>query len=226
VYSLGLVHDRLGIKRFLDAAERVASAARHPHLLRVEAYALADHLGACIVCPYPGHHAGVITLDMLLKHKSGTMPPGEVQRATTHLLEGAACMHEAGITDSALDLDRVHVDPRGSLRIELPGLWRMMWRQRAQPDPREDVRACVGMAFKMMTGADVAANASHSLPALDGMDRGWKAWFAQGLDPSEGFATAADALSHLPAGAAISVEPKSQGLVRSLLNRIRAAKGS
>jgi hypothetical protein len=42
------------------------------------------------------------------------------------------------------------------------------------------------------------------------------------LDPLEGFASADEALAALPKTAAVSVEPKP-GLVRSLLDRIRAA---
>src|ERR1051325_8897144 len=85
VYSLGPARDRFGKKRFLAAAEPLASL-HHPHLLTIKAYALSDRLGACLVAPYLGHHGGVVTLGELLEHKGGKVPLGGVQRATVHLL--------------------------------------------------------------------------------------------------------------------------------------------
>src|SRR5438105_4694082 len=54
VYSLGPARDRFVKKRFMSAAEGLASL-KQAHLLTVDAYAFSDKLGACLVAAYPGH---------------------------------------------------------------------------------------------------------------------------------------------------------------------------
>jgi hypothetical protein len=220
IYSLGTARDRFAKKRFLAAAEKLAPV-RHAHLLTIESYALSDKLGACLVAPYSGHQGGVVTLGELIEHKGGRLPAAEAQRALTHLLEGVSALHDAGVADGALGLDRIHVDPRGSLLIELPGFWRA---QRSLPqltdiDRRADICAVATMGHQMLTGA-ASPEGPPSLPA--DIDPRWRAWLTIGLDPLEGFATASDALRSLPAASfAAPTEPKP-GLVRSLLGKIKS----
>ena len=60
----------------------------------------------------------MITLGELIEHKGGRITMGETQRALDHLFTGLEALHRIGAADGALGLDRVHVDPRGSLLIE------------------------------------------------------------------------------------------------------------
>jgi hypothetical protein len=174
-----------------------------------------------LVAPYPGHHAGVVTLTELLDHKGGQMSGAEAMRAVGHLLEGLAGTHRAGIVDGALGPDRVHVDPRGSLLIELPGLWWGLSR-RVEPGPedfRADLRAVVALAHRLVTGVSpLRGVTSLSRDA----DPRWRAWLSRGLDSLEGFASADEALAALPRSAPALVEPKP-GFVRALLDRIRGS---
>jgi hypothetical protein len=220
IYSLGAARDRFTKKRFLGAAEKLAPV-RHAHLLSIEAYALSDKLGACIVAPYPGHHGGVVTLGELIEHKGGRITAAETQRALTHLLEGVSALHDAGLADGALGLDRVHVDPRGSLLIELPGLWRA---QRSLPpltdiDRRADVHAVALMGHQMLTGVS-SVPVAPSLPA--DIELRWRAWLTIGLDPLEGFSSASEALRSLPSASFSATPEPKPGLVRNLLGKIRS----
>jgi hypothetical protein len=221
VYSLGPARDRFAKKRFLAAAERL-SPLRHPHLLPIEAYALSDKLGACLVAPYSGHLSGVLSLGELVAHKGGRMTVPEATRAAVHLLEALAGAHAQGICDGALAIDRIHVDPRGSLVVELFGLWRCMHR-RDDPTPEDfhaDVVDAAAIVHQLVTGAPPRRNARGSSPDAHPE---WCAWLARALDPVEGFATAADAIASLPGPTAPHPAPPSPGLVRGLIGRIRAA---
>lgn len=217
VYSLGPARDRFAKKRFLSAAEGLA-ALKQAHLLTADAYALSDRLGACLVAAYPGHHAGVVTLDELLEHKGGRLNGAEAVRAAAHLLEGIAAVHQAGFSDGALGADRVHVDPRGSLLIEMPTFWAALCgRREASPDRvRADVRRIVEMTLGMIAGPLPRGGLAGDI------DPRWAGWLSRGLDPAEGFSGAEEAMAALPKTAAVAGEPKP-GLVRSLLDRIRAS---
>jgi hypothetical protein len=219
VYSLGPARDRFSKKRFLAAADRLAPL-RHPHLLTINAYALSDKLGACIVAPYPGHTGGIVSLAELIDHKGGRMSSQEAQRAVTHLLDGITALHAAGFADGALGLDRIHVDPRGSLLIELPGLHRALGRHEAPTpdDHRADLQAIASMAHQMLAGAPPL----RGLPRLpEDTDPRWRIWCTQALDPIEGFATSAQALGALPTNVQATAEQKPT-LVRSLLDKLRS----
>ncbi len=217
VYTLELAKHRLNARRFVAALERI-SRVHQQHLLPVEAYSLDDELGGCVVTPYLGDPGGVVTLEELLDAKGGRLGPLEVQRAVTQLLGGIAHAHAQGVADGNLWLDRVHVDPRGSLLIELLGLWREMWRggDVAMVVARDDVRAVAAMAYRMLTGVE------HGTGPGGEIDRRWEAWLRRGLDPIDGFATAAEALADLPSGQAVAKE-LGANVVRTVVTRVRAA---
>jgi hypothetical protein len=221
VYSVGPVKDRFAKRRFLAAAER-ASTLRNPHVLAVEAYSFAEKLGACLVSPYPGHHSGVVTLADLLEHKGGRLSGPETTRATAHLLAGLAGAHREGVIDGALTMERVHVDPRGSLLLELPGFWRGMTRcaPASESELRADIAAVALMTHQMIAGVP----ALRGLPRLPrDADPRWRAWISHALDPVEGFATAKDAMHALPLPAATPAPEPKPSLMRSLLGKIKAA---
>lgn len=220
VYSLELARHRLNARRFSAALERIA-VLHQRHLLPIESYALDDGLGGCVVTPYLGDPGGVVTLEELLEAKGGRMTPMEVQRAVTQLLGGIAEAHAQGVADGNLWIDRIHVDPRGSLVIELIGLWREMWKggETAVVVARDDVRAVAAMAYRMLTGAEHGAGAGGPI------DRRWETWLRRGLDPIDGYATAEEALRDLPSGQAVAKE-LGANLVRSVGRRVRAAMQS
>jgi hypothetical protein len=218
VYTLELAKHRLNARRFTTALERIATLS-HTHLLAVETYSLDEEWGGVIVTPYLGDPGGVVTLEELLDAKGGRMDPFEVQRGVTHLLEGLAEAHAQGIADGNLWLDRVHVDPRGSLRIELVGLWREMWRggEVAEVVARDDIRAIAAMAYRMLAGVE------HGTGPGAPLDGRWESWLRRGLDPLDGFTTAQDALRELPSGQAVAKSLGASGAIRAAVSRARAA---
>src|SRR5262249_19428627 len=91
------------------------------------------HAGCRAVCRVS--RAGGGALEEPLEPKGGRMGGAEAVRAVLHLREGFGSLHRAGFTDGALGADRVLVDPRGPLLIELPGLRAALWRRReANPE--------------------------------------------------------------------------------------------
>ncbi len=144
----------------------------------------------------------------------------ETQRAVTHLLDGIAALHAAGFADGALGLDRIHVDPRGSLLIELPGLHRALGRHETPTpdDRRADLQAIATMAHQMLAGTPPL----RGLPSLPAdTDPRWRIWFTQALDQIEGFTTAPQALSALPTNVQATAEQKPT-LVRTMLDKLRS----
>jgi hypothetical protein len=218
VYTLELAKHRLNARRFTAALERI-SVLRHCHVLPIETYALDEEWGGVVVSPYLGDPGGVVTLEELVDAKGGRMDPFEVQRSATHLLEACIVAHSHGLADGNLWLDRVHVDPRGSLHIELMGLWREMWRggEVAEAVARDDVRSVAAMAYRMLTGVEHGTGPGHPL------DLRWERWLRRGLDPLDGFASSEDALRELPSGQAVAKSLGPSGIVRSTVSRVRAA---
>lgn len=218
VYTLELAKHRLNARRFTNALESIC-VLQHPHVLPIETYALDEQWGGVVVSPYLGDPGGVVTLEELVDAKGGRMDPFEVQRSATHLLEGIAAAHACGLADGNLWLDRVHVDPRGSLHIELMGLWREMWRggEVAEVVARDDVRSVAAMAFRMLTGVE------HGTGPGAPLDRRWEQWLRRGLDPIDGFSTAEEALQQLPSGQAVAKELGASSALRNATQRVRAA---
>ncbi|HYE60690.1 MAG TPA: hypothetical protein VD997_01725 [Phycisphaerales bacterium] len=218
VYTLELAKHRLNARRFTSALEAI-SVLRHAHVLPIETYALDEQWGGVVVSPYLGDPGGVVTLDELVEAKGGRMDPFEVQRSATHMLEALAAAHSCGLADGNLWLDRVHVDPRGSLHIELLGLWREMWRggDVAEVVARDDVRSVAAMAFRMLTGVE------HGTGPGAPLDRRWEHWLRRGLDPIDGFTTAEEALRELPSGQAVAKSMGASGALRTAAGRVRAA---
>ena len=115
------------------------------------------------------------------------------------------------------------MDPRGCLRIELPGLWPALTR--GTPDPRDDVRAVAHMVHRLLTGVDPSSTGAPALRGVRGLDAAWDTWMLKGLSPLDGFRTAAEALSALPVRTdADEVRPADAakpGVVQSWIRKLR-----
>lgn len=200
VYRFRELYDKMSRRRFLAWMERL-SALRHPHLLPIEEYSFCPTGRACFVTPYTGNQDGLVTLDVLLHAKGGRLGVSETQRGIRQMLDAMRYIHSLGSAHGPVDPAGVQVDRSGRLVLELRGEWAV---DHPCGSERDDVRAVVALAFRMMTGV-TPERAGRTLAELapdtaEGWTPagGWEAWFRDGLDPLGGFASAGEALATLP----------------------------
>lgn len=182
----------------------VSAHFRHEHALPLDVVDRDDRNGAIwILAPYPGSHDGLLSLDQLLALKpDGRMDMYEVGRAMRQLLGLVEASCEVGIRHGALHIDQVQLDRHGRLLVELFGVARTVRRteQAWQPISRcQEVQRVIEIGRELVTGTPRGEHGSkipHSL-APD-LDKPWRAWFANGLDPAGGFASATEAILALP----------------------------
>ncbi|MFZ4573780.1 MAG: hypothetical protein ACOYN0_05240 [Phycisphaerales bacterium] len=217
VYVLGHRHDR-GLRRRVEEHGPGMEAISDPHLLRYEVLGRCEKRGCCVACPYTGDQTGLLTLRRLRELKGGALPSIEVRRAVEHLLLGLKALHGVGLSDGLLDLDRALVDRRGAVVIELPGLPLLY---RSPGDNQDDLRRAdllaVGrMAYELLYGREPDPRGVARVSSSP--ESAWDLWLASALDPWEGFATAADAVSLLPAE---PVVVQSKSVVQQLIDWIK-----
>lgn len=218
-------------RRLLAAIEPVAGV-RHPHLLEISAYSLDEQDRLCLVTPYTGNQEGLLTLADLVRRKSGRLEVPEAARCVQHLLEGVAAARAAGLSGGPVEADRVQVDRRGSLRIELYGLPPADRRVRGVCTAADEVRAIAALAVWLLTGLqqDVAPTRISRIAGRQA--RNWEPWLEAALDPLGGFESPAEALDALPTRdrevvdvPQVVVTPAATGRFADMLRRFRRASG-
>ncbi len=197
VYRHPPLHDGAERRRLLALIAPVATV-RHPHLLEVTAYSLDEQDRLCLVTPYTGNQEGLVTLADLVERKNGRLEVAEVARCVEHLLSAIAEARRGGLADGPIDADRVQVDRRGSVRIELYGLPAADRRFRGVCTAADEVRAIAEMAVWLLTGLrqDVAPVGIARIAGRGA--RAWEPWLQAALDPLGGFETPEEALAALP----------------------------
>lgn len=204
VYRHPAVHDAAERRRLLAQVAPLASV-RHPHLLEIEAYSFDDAGRLCMVTTYTGNQEGLVTLEDLSQRRSGRLDATEVARCVEHLLEGVDAGRRAGLSHGRIDPERVLVDRRGSLRVELFGLPRADAIPAGNPSENDEVRSVAELAVWLLTGLPFDL-APASLSRIAGKSvRGLEAWIRAAIDPIDGYDSAAAALGDLPARTDIAV---------------------
>ncbi len=195
------------------------------HVLPVEKLILGIVHQPCAVTPYTGHQDGLIDLDHLLAEKGGHMEPGETDRLLRQILDGLAAAHDKLIHHGALRARDILVDRRGSATIEMLGVARSLEGLRgfSTEVQRDEIRALVELGFTCLTGHDATTVSLPASKLVRRLDPAWDEFFAHGLDPIDGFDTAAEAIEALPS-AGFDREPDAQRSGRpGLLNNFRRA---
>ena len=185
------------------------------HVLPIEKLLLGIVHQPCAVTPYTGHQDGLIDLDGLLLEKGGHMEAGETDRLLRQVFDGLAAAHDKLIHHGPLRARDVLVDRRGSATIEMLGVGRSLdgLRGFSTEVQRDEVRAVVELGFTCLTGHDAATVGLPASKLVRRLDPAWDAFFAHGLDPIEGFDTAAQAIEALPS-AGFDREPATQRRAR------------
>lgn len=192
-YRLDLPAWTVGPAGFLDSIEPCCRL-HSDHMLPIEQFSVASPTEAWVISPYLGDHDGLLLLPDLIADKGGQLEPIEARRALTQLLTASDDGWRAGGVHGTLAIDEVLVDRRGCVQIELYGLGASLRGQRGEDVQREEVRSIIAIGYEMLTGIapdDARIDASRLSPSLD---PSWDEFFAMGLEPAGGFASATEAI--------------------------------
>ncbi len=212
------------IYRFEDPADgttgRVQALAdmAHAHLMEIEAFD-ADEVGRLRVrTSYTGNQQQWIRLGDVLEAKGGQLPHAEAERAVLHLLEASAHAHQRGMAHGEIAMSRVLVDRHGRVLVELYGFDRAVAGLEGTDSElkRDEVRSIAAIAYTLLTGlapSEPLIAAGHLVKKLP---TAWDAWLERGLNPSDGFDSAAEAIAALPANRPEEKVPTVR-VVRSVL---------
>lgn len=196
------------------------------HVLPVEKLLLGIVHQPCAVTPYTGHQDGLIDLQSLLAEKGGHMEATEADRLMRQIFDGLAAAHEKLVHHGPLKARDVLIDRRGSATIEMLGVARSLEGLRgfSTEVQRDEIRSVVELGFTCLTGHDAATVGLPASRLVRKLDPAWDAFFAHGLDPIEGFDTAAQAIEALPSSG-FDREPATQRRTRGgLLTPFRRAE--
>lgn len=185
-------------RRRLLATIAPLAAVRHAHLLEVSAYSLDEQDRLCLITPYTGNQEGLVTLADLVERRNGRLETSEVGRCVEQLLIGIQAAHAAGLHGEPIEPERVQVDRRGSLWIELYGLPAADRLPRGVSTVSDEVRAVASLAVWLLTGLqqDIAPERIARIAGRSA--RPWEPWIEVAIDPMRGFESAAEALRALP----------------------------
>ena len=184
-------------RRLLGSIQPLASV-RHPHLLEVTAYSLDELDRLCLITPYTGNQEGLVTLSDLVERRSGRLETSEVGRCIEQLLMAVHAAHSSGVRGDPIEPERVQVDRRGSLWIELYGLPAADRVTRGFSTVSDEVRAIASLAVWLLTGLrqDIAPERIARIAGRSA--RPWEPWIEAALDPMRGFDSVTDAIEALP----------------------------
>ncbi len=199
IYRHPALHEAADRRRLMGAIGPLA-AIRHPHLTELSAYSFDEQDRMCLVTAYTGNQEGLVTLADLVERKNGRMEVPEVALCVEQILDAVVAARAAGLSDGPIDPQRIQIDRRGSVRIELYGL--------PQADRRgagggvcadsDEVRAIAEMAVWLLTGLrqDIAPTGIARIAGRAA--RAWEPWLETALDPVQGFESPDEALEALP----------------------------
>jgi serine/threonine protein kinase len=199
IYRFPVCHDNSEKRRFLSAVQ-AASKLVHPHLLKIEQFAFDASGGAWVVTPYIGDVEGIMSLERLLRAKGGSMAPSEAGRAIEQILDGSAAAHAAKLYHGPVRMSDVLVDRHGSLAVELYGMSRLLrgFNVGNEELVRDEIRSIAEIGYQLITALRAEEPLIPAGRLVKKLDPRWDDWFEIALDPSDGFATAEEALAALP----------------------------
>lgn len=197
IYRHPALHEAADRRRLMGAIAPMA-ALRHPHLTELSAYSFDEQDRLCLVTAYTGNQEGLVTLADLVERKNGRMDVAEVALCVEHLLDAVAAARRVGVIDGPIEPERIQIDRRGSVRIELYGLPRADRRAPGLCAGSDEVRAIAQMAVWLLTGIrqDIAPTGVSRFAGRAA--RAWEPWLETALDPLQGFETPDEALDALP----------------------------
>lgn len=175
-----------------------------------------------IASPFVGHGTAMLTLDRLAEERD-TLAPNEVDRAICQLLDTTESARDAGIAHGPVSYGEPTVDRGGRVVLELPGLGRALdGLSRVNPElVRDEVRSIVELGYRIAVGLPAGESPLRPSRLNRRLGRSWDLWFEQGLDPSRGFETPAEARLALPSATTEAAVVEGAGL-RFLGRRKRA----
>lgn len=197
IYRHPALHEAADRRRLMAAIGPLASI-RHPHLTELFAYSFDEQDRMCLVTAYTGNQEGLVTLADLVERKNGRMEVPEVALCVKQLLDAVVAARAAGLSDGPIDPQRIQIDRRGSVRIELYGLPQADRRSPGLCTGSDEVRAIAEMAVWLLTGLrqDIAPTGIARIAGRAA--RAWEPWLETALDPVQGFESPSDALEALP----------------------------
>lgn len=225
VYQFPVCHDKCEQRRFLSAVQTVCTLS-NSHIQKIEQYSFDGSKCGYVVTPFPGDASGLLWLDALLRAKGGKMHPDEALRAVTQLLEAYDAAHAVRLHHGPLSLNHVLVDRHGSLMIELYGLDRHLHglTQGNSELVRDEVRSVVEIGYQLITGLRAEEPLIPAERLVKRLDPAWGEWLDRGLDPTSGFASAAEAMEYLPGGVQAVELQREPSPVRTILGRLGLAR--
>lgn len=170
------------------------------HVLSIEQTGV-DTIGRLLVrTPYTGNQQQWIRLSDVLQAKGGQMAAPEAERAVMHLLEASEAAHRVGLVHGEIDMSRVLVDRHGRVQVELYGLDRVIRGLRGSSAElrRDEVRSIALIAYTLITGMEPSDPPIAPSRLVKKLSRSWESWLMRGLDPTDGFDSASEAISALP----------------------------
>lgn len=149
----------------------------------------------------------------LATHEEHTPPPPrgqlaltETEHATRHLLTASRRAHDLGIAHGTVHPHEVLVDKHGSLAVELYAAKQLLDTDNPptfEAAAHEELRSIARIAYTALTGTLDVPDPYIDASRLDQrITKAWDRWLDYALDPSRGFASAQQALEHLPPSAA------------------------
>lgn len=220
VHRFRVWRDKLDREKFMAVMEQAATL-NHPHILKIEHFGFDHRSRPYCATPYTGASTGVLTLEGLLRQKSGAMAPEEAKRLAEHVLSAIAHAHALGCQHGPLGMNEVLVDPRGRVQIELYGVAAMLGHPENidQEQRRREVVATLQMVYQVLTGLRAEEPLLPPTRVLPDLDPTWNDLFATGLS-EPGFTSAAHALSALRACRTSGDGPWTFERLRLVIKRI------
>ncbi|MBS0198693.1 MAG: hypothetical protein JSR77_18250 [Planctomycetes bacterium] len=212
VYSLHGCRARGRIRRVLDAAQQLSTLPKtaSSHTLDIVTAACCANRGVFLVTEYPGDNVGLVTLGTTANQRRAVLRGAGLRHAVQQIFEAVGFLHENGVCDGSILPERVIIDRRGSLLLELPGLWaKVAGFELNAETKRADVRATMEVCRGLWESCE-GSEAEFT--------EGWRDWLNKGLERPCGYASAAEATAAMPV-----TRPgvPSVNVVKGLWNRLR-----
>lgn len=214
-------HERVMVLSWLETMESLD----HSHLPDIRRIVDPNSGRVWAAEPFLGNEDGLLSFARLVDLKGGRMPPHEVGRAMTHILEAVRVAHAEGLCHGTMSASDLLVDRHGSITIDLYGLRRRMdGLITADPEiVRDEVRSVAMLGYWALTGLEAEEPRIRAGRLVRRLDRAWDDWFELALDPAGGFESASEAIESLPVpGRDVETETRP-GAAKAVLNRLKTA---
>ncbi|KAA0214295.1 MAG: hypothetical protein DYG94_07745 [Leptolyngbya sp. PLA3] len=216
--------ERVMVLSWLETMESV----RHAHLPQIRRETEPGSGRVWAAEPFLGNEDGLLSLARLVELKGGRMPPHEVGRAMTHVLDGCRFAHDHGFCHGVIGWNELLVDRHGSITIDLYGLRRRLdgLLTSDREVVRDEVRSVAMIGYRALTGLEAEEPRIRAARLVRRLDRAWDEWFEAALDPAGGFESASAAIEALPTAMREAETESRPSAALAVLNRLRTAWSS